>query len=523
MKKMKCDNFMESKGITLIALVITIIVLLILAGVTITSITGENGILSKSTEAKAKTIVGQEKEQISSAYSAVVANRLGDDSVTASEIQTELDNIAGSGKTTVSGGNSFKIRFVDTNNMYTISKSKGVEEYKKEEVTPVYAFLCDTDGNGEGETLVLSSTDTIDGYTIIKSYGDSEAYESNEDNAEKNYGNIYYYPIWKDDLNAIKNAVIYNKVVPTITERWFNCSNLTEIKNIENIDTSNVTNMTCMFLNCSSITNLDLSNFDTSNVKKMISMFFGCKKLTNLNVDNFDISNVEDMNSMFSGCSSLTSLNLSSFKDNKVERMNSIFSGCENLTNLNLTNLKTNNATLMDSMFYNCKKLTNLDLKSFDTSNVTDMDDMFRECSSLTSLDLSNFNTSNVTKMCSMFSGCTNLKNLDISNFNTSNVYDMSDMFYGCQNLTSVDLSGFELNSSKHVNVRSMFEKCTQLKTIYVNSKWAMKDDWYGDNMFKNCTSLVGGAGTTFDSSHTGLEYAHIDGGTSNPGYLTEK
>ena len=34
----------------------------------------------------------------------------------------------------MSGGNSFKIRFVDTNNMYTISKSKGVEEYKKEEV-----------------------------------------------------------------------------------------------------------------------------------------------------------------------------------------------------------------------------------------------------------------------------------------------------------------------------------------------------------------------------------------------------
>ena len=37
-----------NKGITLIALVITIIVLLILAGVTIASITGENGILRKS-------------------------------------------------------------------------------------------------------------------------------------------------------------------------------------------------------------------------------------------------------------------------------------------------------------------------------------------------------------------------------------------------------------------------------------------------------------------------------------------
>lgn len=42
-------------GITLIALVITIIVLLILAGVSISIITGENGILTKTTEAKLKT------------------------------------------------------------------------------------------------------------------------------------------------------------------------------------------------------------------------------------------------------------------------------------------------------------------------------------------------------------------------------------------------------------------------------------------------------------------------------------
>ena len=44
----------KSKGITLIALVITIIVLLILAGITIASITGENGILRKSTKCSRK-------------------------------------------------------------------------------------------------------------------------------------------------------------------------------------------------------------------------------------------------------------------------------------------------------------------------------------------------------------------------------------------------------------------------------------------------------------------------------------
>ncbi len=45
----------QSNGITLIALVITIIVLLILAGVTIASLSGENGILTKAKEAKIAT------------------------------------------------------------------------------------------------------------------------------------------------------------------------------------------------------------------------------------------------------------------------------------------------------------------------------------------------------------------------------------------------------------------------------------------------------------------------------------
>ncbi|MCI8637238.1 MAG: hypothetical protein HFJ36_05335, partial [Clostridia bacterium] len=44
-----------NKGITLIALVITIIVLLILAGVTIATLTGENGVLTKVQTAKNKT------------------------------------------------------------------------------------------------------------------------------------------------------------------------------------------------------------------------------------------------------------------------------------------------------------------------------------------------------------------------------------------------------------------------------------------------------------------------------------
>ena len=61
MIKFKLTNN-TSNGITLIALVITIIVLLILAGVTIATLTGDNGILTKANEAKIETEKAEEDE-----------------------------------------------------------------------------------------------------------------------------------------------------------------------------------------------------------------------------------------------------------------------------------------------------------------------------------------------------------------------------------------------------------------------------------------------------------------------------
>ena len=52
------------KGITLVALVVTIVVLLILAGVSINSVLGENGIIIKAKEAAEKTATAQEREMI---------------------------------------------------------------------------------------------------------------------------------------------------------------------------------------------------------------------------------------------------------------------------------------------------------------------------------------------------------------------------------------------------------------------------------------------------------------------------
>ena len=62
-KKIKSKKNQE-RGITLIALVITIIVLIILAGVTIATITGDNGIIAQAMNAKNQTEIAGVKEGV---------------------------------------------------------------------------------------------------------------------------------------------------------------------------------------------------------------------------------------------------------------------------------------------------------------------------------------------------------------------------------------------------------------------------------------------------------------------------
>ncbi len=69
----------NQKGITLIALVITIIVLLILAGVSIAMLTGQNGILTRATDAKNETATAEVVERINMELSAVYALVLSGD------------------------------------------------------------------------------------------------------------------------------------------------------------------------------------------------------------------------------------------------------------------------------------------------------------------------------------------------------------------------------------------------------------------------------------------------------------
>ena len=85
-------KFKNVKGITLIALVITIIVLLILAGVTIATLTGDNGILNQAGKAKDKTTEAESIERVQ----VEVAGSYGlDGTIDKDQLNKNLGNIAG--------------------------------------------------------------------------------------------------------------------------------------------------------------------------------------------------------------------------------------------------------------------------------------------------------------------------------------------------------------------------------------------------------------------------------------------
>ena len=85
-------NLKERNGITLIALVITIIVLLILAGVTIATLTGDNGILNQAGKAKDKTTEAESIERVQ----VEVAGSYGlDGTIDKDQLNKNLGNIAG--------------------------------------------------------------------------------------------------------------------------------------------------------------------------------------------------------------------------------------------------------------------------------------------------------------------------------------------------------------------------------------------------------------------------------------------
>ena len=144
----------NARGITLIALVITIIVLLILAGVTINALSGENGILKRATQAKSKTGRSNVLEQINLAIITARTEGLG-------QVDKKLlrDEITKAGMTVKTDGDDLPWEVVSDKYIFRINEDYTVEEISGIGLSKKEIKLA----SGENETITATLTEGVTG------------------------------------------------------------------------------------------------------------------------------------------------------------------------------------------------------------------------------------------------------------------------------------------------------------------------------------------------------------------------
>ena len=175
-------NQRKNRGITLIALVITIIVLLILAGVSIAMLTGENGIITQAQNAKNKTEEAEEKERIQLAINEAQLGNRGYQKLTEESLQKEIDEQFGSGEVKVYANekNAFSFIFQNKEANYRLEKDGTLNKIdialKIYEVADLRSFMNAVNGGNTFENQYVYLMENMDltdvDWDVIGSYTD---------------------------------------------------------------------------------------------------------------------------------------------------------------------------------------------------------------------------------------------------------------------------------------------------------------------------------------------------------------
>ncbi len=147
------QKFKNEKGITLVALVITIIVLLILAGVTLSMVMGDSGIFGKANSAKEKTKLSNAEEIIKLAVLENKVNKAsGDTALSDDELKAEIIKKLTEQGYTVDGSNV----------NYDGDKTIDIEDYlDKENSSGTYNVGDKVTVGGEGFYVLKNNADKL--------------------------------------------------------------------------------------------------------------------------------------------------------------------------------------------------------------------------------------------------------------------------------------------------------------------------------------------------------------------------
>ena len=523
----------KEQGITLIALVTTIVVLLILASITIGAVSGEGGLIGNANEAKEKTEIANEKEVVDRAVvQAMGKNKRGN--LVRSELQDELDKITGEGETEVTIDEvdyGYFVKFLDSGRIYKVSRDGEVEYLGKEEDLLTQAnIIANPESNTTPEFIqsveltVETPIDIGDVDFMLVSAWSQDKNTAPEDsefqvaqlagegrrrtttvNSSASVGGDYYLwvrvvvgEIEKEECfgpYAIKDSTT---LVATSSETESTSSFLgmpIERGLIQSIEIKNTLVGTGHSLGDGNTYDVTAGNKgkylgwyeQNDNGYYDVTIAGEGGVVANSNSDSL----FRNIGVGIKGTSvEVTITGLKYLDTGLVTNMTLMFDECQ-VNSLDLSSFDTNEVMYMKYMFQNCEA-SSLDLSSFDTSKVKNMTGMFKNCKA-TSIDVSSFDTSNVTDMGGMFRNCRSLEKLDLSNFNTEKVTNMTWMFSFCSSLKSLDISNFKAKDG--VDINRIFYNCPNITKLDMRNFDMIKTVGY-DNVTiclipKNCEILV--------------------------------
>ena len=477
----------ENEGITLIALVITIIVLLILAGITIATLTGDNGILTKTNEAKEQTEIGKEKEIVKLATTAVITTN---NAIDKDSLQSELNKTAGDKKTEVYNYNQkLQVYFTDSKRYYEIDGNSNVELINVTNGEKRISLKCI---NSKKEVLKEIEIITLNDNSIIEP-PEIEKYEPSESSFSKTITQdteidiLYYYVIQKEDLvftglnssgnvteneseiksymigdgssnskNALTSTINYDFVLYVPEE--YNGKVVNKIGNYA-------------FSRASNLKKLQISN----NIITIGAWtFLGCNKFKLLEIpDNVQIITGD----AFHDCSEIETVQIG--KGVKSIGGNA-FVNCDSLKKV----IYNNESTAIASNGFNCKNWTEIEIND-DSKTFKVIDNV------LYSYDLSkiikvptgykgNFemidSVENIGNR--SFWGCTKLRKVKFG----SNIKNIdAGSFWSCTSLEEVE----NLDKVKTIQIDA-FHNCPKLNNVVINEDV----NSIGGNAFVECVSL---------------------------------
>ena len=412
----------KERGITLIALVVTIVVLLILAGVSINLVLGNNGIISKAKESRTETRMSQIDEQVKLAIGDAYADGIG--SITDSGLKLALNNRLGEGTYDISGDETtgWKVTVKETGKTYDIASNGKINSPEETGSTVDWnKILEEANKNPESfkhEDQSKTNNDIgigTDGLPVNMDLWHYTIINGNEINLNSSRGSFNQ----NGYLNKnIKNGRIQGKIPEYIKPKGYDeffritkmeytfaqCESLEEM--LEDIP-SGVTSYESIFLNCKNLKKITFVNssdyISSAREYGRVTEIEVSEKINN--IDENEINghillksiNVDEKNKYYSSEDGILfdkqKKNIMVYPVGKTEKSYEIKSGVTTIgayafsynTNLTSVTIPDSVTAIGDCAFVGCTSLTSVTIPN----SVTSIGDgAFAGCTSLTSVTI---------------------------------------------------------------------------------------------------------------------------------------